>query len=137
MTKAYLEPEEIKKLEEAAQIPEVKVDPVRMEQVISNLLTNAVRHTPSSGSITVIIKGDKGKLIISVADTGEGIAPEDLPHVFERFYRSGSSRARKEGGTGLGLAIVKQMVEAHGGKVRVESQPGEGSEFSILLPIPN
>jgi len=123
------------KLEEAAKIPEVKADPVRMEQVISNLLTNAIRHTPSGGSITVIIKEDKGGLVISVADTGEGIAPEDLPHVFERFYRSGSSRARKEGGTGLGLAIVKQMVEAHGGKVRVESKPGMGSVFSILLPL--
>ncbi|MDD5039188.1 MAG: ATP-binding protein [Dehalococcoidales bacterium] len=123
------------KLEEAAKIPEVKVDPVRMEQVISNLLTNAIRHTPSGGSITVIIKSDESGLVISVTDSGEGITSEDLPHVFERFYRSGSSRARKEGGTGLGLAIVKQMVEAHGGKVRVKSQLGTGSEFSILLPI--
>ena len=123
------------KLEEATQIPEIKIDPVRMEQVISNLLTNAIRHTPPGGSISVTIKKEKGELGISVADTGEGISPEDLPHVFERFYRAGSSRARKEGGIGLGLAIVKQMVEAHGGKVWVESKMGTGSIFSILLPF--
>ena len=123
------------KLEEATQIPEIRIDPVRMEQVISNLLTNAIRHTPSGGSITVAISSDEGGLAISVADTGEGIALEDLPHVFERFYRSGSSRARKEGGTGLGLAIVKQMVDAHGGNVRAESEAGIGSKFSILLPF--
>ena len=123
------------KLEEEPQIHEIKADTVRMEQVISNLLTNAIRHTPSSGSISVTIKNDEGGLAISVADTGEGIAQEDLPHVFERFYRSGSSRSRKEGGTGLGLAIVKQMVEAHGGKVWVESKRGTGSIFSILLPF--
>ncbi|MFC2060399.1 ATP-binding protein [Chloroflexota bacterium] len=124
------------KLEEATQIPEIRIDPVRMEQVISNLLTNAIRHTPSGGSITVTVKNDGGGLAILVADTGEGVAPEDLPHVFERFYRSGSSRSRKEGGTGLGLAIVKQMVEAHDGKVRVESKMDGGSTFSIWLPFP-
>jgi len=123
------------KLEEATQIPEIRIDPVHMEQVISNLLTNAIRHTQSGGSITVTIKNDEGGLAISVADTGEGITPEDLPYVFERFYRSGSSRSRKEGGTGLGLAIAKQMVEAHGGKVWVESKMSTGSIFSILLPF--
>ncbi|MFC1951553.1 sensor histidine kinase [Chloroflexota bacterium] len=123
------------KLEEVTQISEIKIDPVRMEQVISNLLTNAIRHTSSGGSITLVIRNDEGGLAISVADTGEGIASEDLSHVFERFYRSGSSRSRKEGGTGLGLAIVKQMVEAHGGEVWVESKMGTGSIFSILLPF--
>lgn len=123
------------KLEEGTQIPEIRIDPVRIEQVISNLLTNAIRHTPSGDSITVTVKNDEGGLEISVSDTGEGIATEDLPHVFERFYRSGSSRARKEGGTGLGLAIVKQMVEAHGGKVWVGSKMDTGSIFSILLPF--
>jgi len=123
------------KLEEVTQIPEIRIDPVRMEQVISNLLTNAIRHTLSGGSITLVIRNDEGGLVISVTDTGEGIVSEDLSHVFERFYRSGSSRSRKEGGTGLGLAIVKQMVEAHGGKVWVESKMGRGSIFSILLPF--
>ncbi|MFC1861758.1 sensor histidine kinase [Chloroflexota bacterium] len=123
------------KLEEGTQIPEIRIDHVRIEQVISNLLTNAIRHTPSGGSVSVTVKNGEGGLEISVSDTGEGIATEDLPHVFERFYRSGSSRARKEGGTGLGLAIVKQMVEAHGGKVWFESKMGTGSIFSILLPF--
>ena len=122
-------------LEEGLQIPDIKVDTVRMEQVISNLLTNAIRHTPSGGSITVSVRRDDEKLVISVADTGEGIDSKDLPYIFERFYRSGRSRSRKEGGTGLGLAIVKQMVEAHGGKVWAESESGIGSKFNILLPF--
>ena len=117
------------------EVPKVMVDPVRMGQVISNLLTNAIRHTPSSGSISVTIKSNKDGLTVAIADTGEGIGTEDLSHIFERFYRSGGSRTRKEGGTGLGLAIVKQMVEAHGGKVWVESQPGKGSVFYILLSL--
>ncbi|MFC1592921.1 sensor histidine kinase [Candidatus Omnitrophota bacterium] len=96
-------------------MPEIRVNPVRIEQVISNLLTNSIRHTPSGGSITVTIRSNEERQVISVADTGGGIAPVDLPHVFERFYRSENYRSRKEGGTGLGLAIVKQMVEAHGG----------------------
>ena len=123
------------KLEEELQISEIRADAVRMEQVISNLIVNAIRYTPSGGSISVTIKNDDGGIAISVADTGEGIAQEDLPYVFERFYRSGSSRSRKDGGTGLGLAIVKQMVEAHGGKVWVESKKGTGSIFSILFPF--
>ena len=126
-------------------VPEVEVDSARIEQVIANLLSNAIRHTPSGGSITIstgTVNSNSShqitspNIIISVADTGEGIAPEHLPYVFERFYRVGSSRARVEGGTGLGLAIVKQMVEAHGGKVWVESEMGEGSTFHIALPLP-
>ena len=113
----------------------MRIDPVRIEQVISNLLTNAIRYTPSGGNISVGVTSEEAGLVITVADTGEGIAAEDLPYIFERFYRSGSSRARKDGGTGLGLAIVKQMVEAHGGKVRVESEAGKGSVFSIFLPL--
>jgi signal transduction histidine kinase len=115
---------------------EIEVDPVRMEQVISNLLRNAIRHTPEGGTISVIINRAATGVELSVSDTGEGIAAEDLPHVFERFYRSGTSRSRKEGGTGLGLAIVKQMVEAHGGSVSVESTHGKGSTFGISLPGP-
>ncbi len=122
------------KLEASRNLPEVKIDPTRMEQVISNLLTNAIRHTQSGGSITVTVDSGKEGIEISVIDTGEGIAPEDMPHIFERFYRSGSSRSRKEGGTGLGLAIVKQMVEAHGGRVWAESKVGSGGVFRILLP---
>jgi len=122
-------------LNSAVESLEMELDPVRMEQVISNLLRNAIRHTPVDGSITVTIDRTEKDLELSVSDTGEGIEPEDLPHIFERFYRSGTSRSRKEGGTGLGLAIVKQMVEAHGGTVSVESTMGKGSTFIISLPI--
>jgi len=125
-------------------IPEIKVDPVRIEQVISNLLTNAIRHTPPGGEITVsleIIKEsnmlelEKPSLLISVADTGEGIPPEHLPNIFDRFYRIESSRSKNEGETGLGLAIVKQMVEAHNGKVWAKSNPGKGSTFYVAIPL--
>ncbi len=122
-------------LDTAVESVGMEIDSVRIEQVISNLLVNAIRHTPPEGRITVGIGKDESGIRISVADTGEGISPEDLPHVFERFYRSGTSRARKEGGTGLGLAIVKQMVEAHGGNVTAESEEGKGTTFRIFLPF--
>ncbi|MBI4295526.1 MAG: HAMP domain-containing protein [Chloroflexi bacterium] len=129
------------KLQSHGGLPDVNVDSARMEQVLANLLTNAIRHTSEGGKITVAIsKLDKDgthhpSLLISVADTGEGIAPEHLPYVFERFYRVESSRSRGEGGVGLGLAIVKQMVEAHGGKVWAESEAGKGATFYITLPL--
>lgn len=119
------------------------VDSARIEQVLGNLITNAIRHTPSGGQITISVTRsikdvahqlDSPSLVLSVADTGEGIAPEYLPHIFERFYRVEKSRARSEGGSGLGLAIVKQMVQAHGGKVWVESEPGKGSIFFAAFP---
>ncbi|MBN1369131.1 MAG: HAMP domain-containing protein [Dehalococcoidaceae bacterium] len=114
---------------------ELAADPVRIEQVITNLLANAIRHTPGGGTITVsTATGDKS-VTISIKDTGEGINPADLPHIFERFYRSGGSRARSEGGTGLGLSIVKQMVEAHGGKAWAKSVSGQGASFSFTLPV--
>ena len=125
-------------------VPEIKVDSTRIEQVIANLLTNAIRHTPAKGSVTVSIKTEASDdaphlnrpgVIISVADTGGGIAAENLPHVFERFYRASDSRSRSEGGPGLGLSIVKQMVQAHGGEVWVESESSKGSIFYIALPL--
>lgn len=124
-------------------MPDIKVDPVRIDQVISNLLTNAVRHTPDSGSITVSIRTvpeadshlNRPYLSVSIANTGEGIAAEHLPYIFDRFYRAEPSRARSEGGTGLGLAIVKQLVEAHSGRAWAESSPGKGSTFYIALPV--
>ncbi len=126
------------------QIPEVKVDATRMEQVITNLLTNAIRHTPSGGKIVVSMDTvtsantshlDTPGLLISVADTGEGITSEHLPYVFDRFYRVEGSRLKNAGETGLGLAIVKQMIEAHGGRVWVTSEPGKGSTFSLTIPL--
>jgi signal transduction histidine kinase len=124
-------------------LPKVKIDPDRIEQVLGNLITNAIRHT-ANGSITISLQQvisdsvhqiDKPSLILTVTDTGEGIAPENLPYIFERFYRVEKSRAKSEGGSGLGLAIVKQMVQAHGGSVWVESEVGKGSKFYVTLPV--
>jgi signal transduction histidine kinase len=132
------------KLEIQSAIPPVYIDAIRMEQVIGNLVSNAIRYTPEGGQITVSVKKagvdsatGKGSLIISVADNGEGIPSENLPHIFERFYRVETSRSRSEGGVGLGLAIVKQMVEAHSGRVWVESLYGKGTTFYFSLPYNN
>jgi signal transduction histidine kinase len=130
------------RLDATTLVPEIKVDVLRIDQVITNLLSNAIRHTPEGGQIIASVKKDenlsesgKASILLSVADNGEGIPAAHLPHLFERFYRVESSRSRSEGGAGLGLAIVKQMVEAHGGQVWVESQPGRGSIFYISLPF--
>jgi signal transduction histidine kinase len=114
-------------------LPPAFVDSDRTLQIAGNLLENALRHTSSGGSVTVRLSAPQdGLLALSVADTGEGIPPERLPHVFERFYRA--DPARPAGGTGLGLAIVKQLAEAQGGGVSVESEPGRGSTFRVTFP---
>ena len=110
-------------------------DEGRLEQVLRNLIHNAVRHTPPGGIVAVIVDRGDRTATIEVRDTGEGIAPEDLPHVWERFYRAGNSQARGDG-AGLGLALVKELVEAMGGSVGVESKLGEGSCFTMILPQP-
>ncbi|MEP6800880.1 MAG: ATP-binding protein [Acidobacteriota bacterium] len=115
-------------------IPAVRADPARLAQIIGNLLSNAVTHTPPGGRVEVGATRCGREVEIFVSDTGTGIAPEHLPHVFERFYRADPSRARRSGGTGLGLAIVRQLVEAQGGRARVESKPGEGARFAFTLP---
>jgi signal transduction histidine kinase len=112
----------------------VNADRERLGQVLRNLLSNAVTHTPESGAVTVTARGVGSAIEIAVHDTGPGIAPEHLPRVFDRFYRADPSRARATGGSGLGLAIVKQLVEAHGGEVRAESRPGHGAVFTFTLP---
>src|SRR2546430_1656802 len=99
----------------AGDVHHVTADPEALRQVLTNLLDNALRHTPAGGRITVSLESTPGGVIVSVADTGSGIAPEHLPRIFERFYRADPGRSREEGGTGLGLAIVKHLVEAHGG----------------------
>jgi two-component system phosphate regulon sensor histidine kinase PhoR len=114
-------------------LPLVAADPLRLEQVIVNLLHNAIKFTPTGGHIGVSAHQDGGSIIFSVVDTGVGIAQEDLPRVFERFYKA--DRARSSGGTGLGLAISRHLVEAHGGKIWVESTEGQGSTFSFSIPL--
>ncbi len=112
----------------------VPADPARLRQVLSNLLSNAVRHTPAGGSVTLGTSSDGNQTVISVTDTGEGIGEEHLPRLFERFYRADSSRTKATGGSGLGLAIAKQLVEAHDGKLTVSSVVGEGTTFEVALP---
>ncbi len=114
---------------------QANVDRTRVEQVMNNLLQNAVAHTPPGGRIDVAIEEGEEMAAVTVADSGEGIPAEDLPHVFDRLYRVDPSRARSTGGAGLGLTIAKQLVEAHGGTIRVESAPGEGSRFIFTLPL--
>jgi signal transduction histidine kinase len=115
-------------------LPEIEADGRRIEQVVANLLDNALNHTPSGGTVTIAVSPDKDGILVSVSDTGEGIPAEHLPYIFERFYRVDDARSRKTGGAGLGLAIAKQMVELHGGRIRVESEVGKGSKFSFTLP---
>jgi signal transduction histidine kinase len=116
-------------------LPLVNIDWQRVNQVLHNILENAVAHTPKGGTIKMAA-GEKDKWVeVSVSDTGEGIPAEDLPHIFERFYRVDKSRARATGGSGLGLTIAKRLVEAHGGAITVQSRVGEGSRFSFTLPI--
>ncbi|TFH36671.1 MAG: HAMP domain-containing protein, partial [Dehalococcoidia bacterium] len=105
-------------------LPPANIDPGRIRQVLRNLIENALRHTPQHGTVRVsALTGPRGFVLIQVSDTGTGISHEDLPHVFEHFYKADPSRERGRGGSGLGLAIVKQLVEAHGGSVHVESEP--------------
>jgi signal transduction histidine kinase len=119
----------------AAGLPPVAGDADRLGQVLTNLLANALRFTSAGGRVTVDVRGERDAVCLAVTDTGGGIAPEDLPHIFERFYRADHSRAQATGGSGIGLAIVKHIVEAHGGTVGVESRPGQGSRFEVRLPV--
>lgn len=117
-------------------IPLVYGDFSRLTQVLNNLLANALHHTPENGHVQIRLKKVGDYLSLSVADTGKGISPDHLPHIFERFYRADRARSRDKGGAGLGLAIVKAIVEAHDGKVSVASEgiPDKGTIFTVLLP---
>jgi two-component system phosphate regulon sensor histidine kinase PhoR len=119
-------------VEHAEGLPPVKVDPPRMQQVLMNLLHNAIKFTPVGGLISLAAEPAEGGVLFRIRDTGVGIPVEDLPRIFERFYKS--DRARSGGGTGLGLAISKHLVEAHGGRIWAESVQGEGSVFTFFLP---
>jgi len=121
-------------LETSEEVPLVLGDADRLAQVLRNLLSNAIRHTPAGGQVVMRVGRSGEQVTIQVADTGSGIAPEDLPHVFDRFYRGDKSRSRRGGGAGLGLAITRQLVTAHGGQIAVASTPGLGTTFTISLP---
>ncbi len=115
-------------------LPPVLADPDMLSRAFANLCDNALRHTPSGGSVTIDATRQDNQLLISVTDTGEGIPPEVLPRVFERFYRGDSARQSSTGGSGLGLAIVRAIVEAHGGTVHAENAPGAGARIVFTLP---
>jgi two-component system phosphate regulon sensor histidine kinase PhoR len=117
----------------AAGLPSVSADSARLRHVIVNLIHNAIKFTDAGGRITVTTRGEGNSVTVAIADTGRGIASDDLPHVFERFYKGDKARAGE--GTGMGLAIAKHIIEAHGGDIRVESEEGRGSTFSFSLPV--
>jgi two-component system phosphate regulon sensor histidine kinase PhoR len=115
----------------------VRADRGHLEQILINLLDNAIKYTHEGGKIRVsVIKRDQGEIEFSIKDDGIGIPKDDLPRIFERFYRVDKGRSQELGGTGLGLSIVKHIVQAHGGRVWVESQPDKGSTFYFTLPTP-
>jgi signal transduction histidine kinase len=116
-------------------LPEIRVDIERMMQVLGNLMSNALRYTPSGGVITLAAARHDGGVELQVADTGVGIDADDLPYIFERSYRGDKARTQEQGESGLGLAVAKSLVEAQGGVIKVDSRPGEGSVFKIQLPI--
>jgi signal transduction histidine kinase len=118
----------------APGVDPVYIDARQISRVLANLVSNAVRYTPSGGRVTLHAYPTRGGVVVEVTDTGEGIRPEDMPHVFEQFFRGERSRSRATGGSGLGLAIAKAIVEAHNGQIRVESTVGKGSRFVVTLP---
>jgi signal transduction histidine kinase len=123
------------RVEPNGTLPPACADAQRLAQVLGNLVENALRYTPQGGSVTLRAHdGGNGNVLMEISDTGPGIAPADLPLIFDRFFRSDRARARETGGSGLGLAIVQRLVEAHGGRIDVESEPGRGSTFRISLP---
>jgi two-component system sensor histidine kinase BaeS len=120
----------ILELSSAHDLPQIKADPLRIGQVLTNLLINALHHTTSGNKIAVDLSlAERDRILIRIADNGTGITQEDLPHIFDRFYKSQDSQ-----GSGLGLAIVKSLVEAHQGSITAQSSPGSGTEMTILLP---
>lgn len=124
------------KLEVPSDLPELEADPMRLEQVFSNLLDNALKYTPAGNTITLGATLKDNGVEMWVKDTGQGILSTDLPHIFERFYRADKARSRELGGTGLGLSIVKHIAQAHRGTVTAESTYGKGTTIRVFLPLP-
>jgi signal transduction histidine kinase len=114
----------------ADDVPLLEIDPVRIREVLSNLMANALRHTPRDGKVVIAVSADDRRVAVSVRDTGSGIAPDVLPHIFDRFYKSDDSR-----GSGLGLTIAKNLVAAHEGEISAESAPGRGTTIRFTLPL--
>jgi signal transduction histidine kinase len=113
-----------------SDVPLVDVDPLRIREVLTNLISNAMRHTPAGGRVTIAVSSTSTSLVVTVSDTGSGIAAEDLPKIFDRFYKG-----RASGGSGLGLTIARNLVVAHGGEIRAGSVEGKGTEMTVTLPV--
>ncbi|MDP4097980.1 HAMP domain-containing histidine kinase [Paenibacillus sp. P96] len=132
MEAAFMEKQVQLQYEDVSEI-KLLMDVDRMKQILVNLLTNALHHTPAGGTVSIRERREKGAVCLVISDTGPGISAKDLPYIFERFYRGDKSRTRQTGGSGMGLAIVKKLVEAHGGEVWAQSDH-EGARFYIRLP---
>ena len=115
----------------------VNGDKVKLRQLFINILENAVRYTPTGGNISVLLEKKDSNAVTAISDTGIGIPPEHLPHIFERFYRVDKARSRADGGVGLGMAIAKYIADSHGGKIEVESQVGKGTTITVTIPLKN
>lgn len=122
-------------LEATPNLPKIEIDPGRVEQIITNVLSNALRYTPQGGRIDLQVSRQGGALQLTVHDSGSGIPTEALPYIFERFYRADRARSRAEGGSGLGLAIARQFAEAHGGTLTAANHPQGGAIFTLSLPL--
>jgi signal transduction histidine kinase len=109
-------------------------DQTRLTQLLVNLVDNALAHTPAGGRVELSASRDGGHAVLQVTDTGTGIAAEDLPHVFQRFFRAHGDRSRESGGAGLGLALCQSIAQAHGGEIKLESEPGRGTRVTVRLP---
>jgi two-component system sensor histidine kinase VicK len=116
-------------------LPQITGDRARVEQVLMNVITNAVKYTPEGGVIDITAAVNGGTAEVKISDTGVGIPEEDMPHVFDRFYRVDKARSRESGGTGLGLSIAREIIVRHGGDISMRSVPGEGTQVTITLPV--
>jgi len=133
----FIKKNTVKRIQQAIALSvpsNILVDKDRIVQVITNLLSNAIKYTPEGGKINVWVKDEFDRGVVMIEDNGIGISQKDLPYIFERFYRTDQSRNRKTGGAGIGLTIAKSIIEAHGGKITVESNKGTGSKFTVVLP---
>jgi signal transduction histidine kinase len=116
-------------------LPLISIDPIRIEQLLINLLSNALRYTQPGGSIDVALDSLPNTFRLTVHDSGSGIPEDSLPYIFERFYRADKSRSRSEGGSGLGLAIARNLAHAHGGELTAANHPSGGAVFTLVLPM--